>query len=359
MAGPVTYGPAQPALSIPTLYGMALNAGFTGQSAVTITAIAQAESAGIPNAWNPGKTLPGGGTTENSFGVLQFNANAWGAQTAQAALDPQTAFNQAYSASNGGANFSTWGAYTNGSYQQYVAPVSQAASALPSASPAPGGVTGSIGFADSFSGDGTYSGQSIPGSAPITYGPAPGTGPTDGSMAMNFTNYEPDYNQPNMVFGGSGPGGVFGTLDTGQGNPGIGADLGAASGVGSLGITSQTPLDMGATPDIASAQNPATSMAPTPGGASSSNQILSGDWGSMGVTAVTTGADTQATAAAKAAQTVAQATTNAANSTDTTNTNLVQSTLAAGSTWLAQAGVIFFGLVFLAGGVWFFSRQEA
>ena len=32
MAGPVTYGPAQPALSIPTLYGMALNAGKRGDS---------------------------------------------------------------------------------------------------------------------------------------------------------------------------------------------------------------------------------------------------------------------------------------------------------------------------------------
>jgi len=90
----------------------AVNAGFQGQSADTITQIALAESGGNPYAINAAD--PHGG----SYGITQINGVHQGAQSAYG--DPQQAMNLAYSVSNGGTNFSPWSTYTSGKYTQYA-----------------------------------------------------------------------------------------------------------------------------------------------------------------------------------------------------------------------------------------------
>ena len=105
------------ALSAGQIKQYALNAGFTGSGADTITAIALAESGGNPNAFNPND--PSGG----SFGLTQINGVHQGA--AMTLGNPQEALNQAFTISNGGTNFGPWSTYTNGAYQQYI-PAAQA-----------------------------------------------------------------------------------------------------------------------------------------------------------------------------------------------------------------------------------------
>jgi Lysozyme like domain len=100
------------ALNFGQLFALATKAGFTGQSASTISAIALAESGGNPDAVNYND--PHGG----SFGLTQINGVHPGAI---GALDPQTAFNLAYQVSNGGTDFSPWSTYNSGAYQKYLA----------------------------------------------------------------------------------------------------------------------------------------------------------------------------------------------------------------------------------------------
>lgn len=100
-------------LNYDQIYGLAQNAGFSGQSADTITAIALAESQGNTNAI----AYNDGGTGYNSYGLTQILGIHPGASNA---LDPQQALNQAYTISNGGTNFSPWSTYQSGAYQQYL-----------------------------------------------------------------------------------------------------------------------------------------------------------------------------------------------------------------------------------------------
>ncbi len=92
---------------------LAANAGFTGAGLSTITAISLAESGGNPGAINYND--PGG-----SYGLTQINAAAHGSSFAQAALDPQTALNEAFAVSGGGTNFSPWSTYNSGAYLDYM-----------------------------------------------------------------------------------------------------------------------------------------------------------------------------------------------------------------------------------------------
>ncbi len=102
------------AYTLDQLVGFAQQAGFSGQSAQTIAAIAMAESGGNPYAINPND--PGG-----SYGLTQINQGAHG-PTAQNTLgDPLEAFRQAFSISGGGSNFSPWSTYTNGMYLPFAA----------------------------------------------------------------------------------------------------------------------------------------------------------------------------------------------------------------------------------------------
>lgn len=109
-----------PALSYSQIKQYAINAGFRGQAADTITAISLAESSGNPYAYN-GRDPAGG-----SYGLTQINGVHHGAITAYG--DPQTALNLAYSVSNGGTNFRPWSTYTNGTYETYLSPDTPAAS---------------------------------------------------------------------------------------------------------------------------------------------------------------------------------------------------------------------------------------
>lgn len=113
-------------LSFSDLVQYAQNAGFSGNSANTIAAIAMAESSGNPYAINPND--PGG-----SYGLTQINEGAWGIGAENTLGNPQEAFNQAYAVSNGGTNFSPWSTYTNGQYAQYL-PQNSSATGTPDSS---------------------------------------------------------------------------------------------------------------------------------------------------------------------------------------------------------------------------------
>lgn len=101
------------------IYQFALQAGFSGQSAQTITAISLAESGGDPFAYNTSD--PNGG----SFGLTQINGVNSGASSALG--NPLAALEQAFSLSSGGTNFSPWTTYNNGSYAQYLPQAATAA----------------------------------------------------------------------------------------------------------------------------------------------------------------------------------------------------------------------------------------
>ena len=96
------------------LYQLALDAGFEpGEKARTAAAVSMAESGGNPGAINWGD--PGG-----SFGLMQVNAGAHGADVARSALDPATAFRESYRISRGGQDFSPWTVYKTGAYRRYL-----------------------------------------------------------------------------------------------------------------------------------------------------------------------------------------------------------------------------------------------
>lgn len=95
------------------MVNLAENSGFSGNSASTMAAIAEAESSGNADAinWND----PGG-----SFGLTQINGAAQGENYAMNALDPQTSFDEAYSVSQGGTNFTPWSTYNSGAYNSFL-----------------------------------------------------------------------------------------------------------------------------------------------------------------------------------------------------------------------------------------------
>ena len=102
--------------SLAQVVRMALNAGFTGDDAAHIAAIAMAENGGNPNAR--------GGAGE--YGLTQINPHAW--PNAASAADPQTAFNYAYKIyRQRGGRFGDWSTdpssanFTPGnSYQRFM-----------------------------------------------------------------------------------------------------------------------------------------------------------------------------------------------------------------------------------------------
>jgi murein DD-endopeptidase MepM/ murein hydrolase activator NlpD len=101
-----------------SLLQMAEMAGFQGDAAVTIAAIAMAESGGNPNALNQ---------ESGANGILQFMPATWQGlvdqgQASGDPTDPLAAFEAAYALSQGGTNFSDWETFTNGTYQQYMDP---------------------------------------------------------------------------------------------------------------------------------------------------------------------------------------------------------------------------------------------
>lgn len=100
-------------LSPQQIYNYAIHSGFSPDAARTMTAIALHESGG-GNPYQYNADDPHGG----SFGLTQINGAHPGARSAMG--NPQTAMDLAYQISHGGADFTPWGSYTNGRYQQYL-----------------------------------------------------------------------------------------------------------------------------------------------------------------------------------------------------------------------------------------------
>jgi hypothetical protein len=97
-------------------------AGFSGTALQTAWAVAMAESGGRPGAHVRD-------SDDNSYGLFQINmlGSMGPARRAQYGLksnsdlyDPLTNAKIAYQMSGGGRNWGPWGAYTNGSYKQYM-----------------------------------------------------------------------------------------------------------------------------------------------------------------------------------------------------------------------------------------------
>lgn len=82
------------------IYQFALEAGFSPDQAVTMTAIALAESGGNPNALNP--------VGENSIGLWQVNREAHPKFLNADGTDPLTNAQMAYEVSGGGADIGRW-----------------------------------------------------------------------------------------------------------------------------------------------------------------------------------------------------------------------------------------------------------
>lgn len=157
-------------LSFGQMKQLALNAGFTGSSANTITAIAMAESSGNPNAI----AYNDGGKGYNSYGLTQINGVH---PNAASATDPQTAFNMAYTLSNGGTNFQPWSTYNSGAYAQYLP---NATVATPDSSLASG--TGITSDPNSYTGNVDVGGGGDGSSSPNFSGGGMGLDPAPGGV---------------------------------------------------------------------------------------------------------------------------------------------------------------------------------
>jgi hypothetical protein len=100
-------------LSVPEMVALAERAGFKGEAARTIAAIARSESGGDPNAHNP--RYP-----DDSYGITQINALAHGEKAKAAKGNPLRAMELAFEISKGGTDFSPWTEYKNKGYQKYL-----------------------------------------------------------------------------------------------------------------------------------------------------------------------------------------------------------------------------------------------
>lgn len=130
------------------IYQAALGAGFSPDQAVTMTAIALAESSGNPNAHNPNRA-----TGDNSYGLWQINMidtlgparrKQFGIGSDDALFDPMTNAKAAYTVSGGGGNFSPWTTFTSGKYKAHLAEAQAAAGGI---APAAGGAAQGAGAA--------------------------------------------------------------------------------------------------------------------------------------------------------------------------------------------------------------------
>ena len=164
-------------LTADEIYAVARQAGFSPDQAVTMTAIALAESGGNPNALNP--------TGEHSVGLWQINMEAHGSRYGgeSALYDPLTNARAAFGVSGGGSNISPWTVTHNpkgARYKSHMAAAQQA-----SANAGEGGV-------GNFNGSPGYGNQVTAGAAG---GPAfTGADQTGGPVAVpaDATIYEVD-----------------------------------------------------------------------------------------------------------------------------------------------------------------------
>lgn len=97
----------------------AIAAGFEGEAAVTILAIAWAESRGIPTACGENK-LQDGTIWSWDRGILQINNYHHPLVTDDCAFNPACAFQAAFDISSRGTDFTPWTTYRTGDYQDYL-----------------------------------------------------------------------------------------------------------------------------------------------------------------------------------------------------------------------------------------------
>lgn len=142
--------------SLSELVRFAEQAGFQGDSAKTIAAIAMAESSGNPYAIN--YSDPGG-----SYGLTQVNGAAHGPTAMNTLGNPLEAFKQAFRISNGGTNWQPWSTYTNGMYLPYAQQLGLASGGSSSG----GSPAASSGSSGSLSGT-SATGQPITSQSPLS-----------------------------------------------------------------------------------------------------------------------------------------------------------------------------------------------
>jgi hypothetical protein len=198
--------------------------------------------------------------------------------------------------------------------------------------------------------------------APPSYTPNSPTGSPIGGDGTNIADqgYSPPYTDPSQTDSGGiyAPQGIgssgSGFYNLGQTPMSVSGDINAIGApAGSASYTTE-PLS-----------NPSQPMTSAPGTTGSqgysqtnpltNNAVLS-DIYTLGIP--------QQIAAASTAATQASQATNQQNAADTgtlsgTLASSVNAALASGTSLFVRAGILLFGLIFLAGGVWFFSRQEA
>jgi hypothetical protein len=107
-------------LSKDQLVTLAQNAGFSIEDSNTAAAIALAESAGDPHAYDP-ETAAGNPQGKGSFGLWQINLNRHPEFFNINLYDSQSNANAAFSVfTNAGNSFSPWSTYTSGAYKGYL-----------------------------------------------------------------------------------------------------------------------------------------------------------------------------------------------------------------------------------------------
>lgn len=119
-------------LSAQQIYAIARKAGFSPSAAVTMTAIAFAESGGHPTDLNNNPN-----TGDLSYGLWQINMigsmgperlKEFGLTDNSQLFDPLTNAKAAYIVSGHGQNFSPWSTYLSGAYAPFLGKAQQAAS---------------------------------------------------------------------------------------------------------------------------------------------------------------------------------------------------------------------------------------
>jgi hypothetical protein len=123
------------ALNPAQIFQYVQGAGFKGQDAQTMAAIALAESSGDPGAHNRNVH-----TGDDSYGLAQINMlgsmgparlKQFGLQNPSQLLDPQTNLKAAKQLKDS-SGFGAWSTYGSGAYKQFLPQVQKAAAGLPS-----------------------------------------------------------------------------------------------------------------------------------------------------------------------------------------------------------------------------------
>jgi len=115
-------------------------AGFTGNGLDTIVAIAQCESGLDTTKTNTLNNFP----PSTDRGIVQLNSYWHKGVSDTCAFNPQCAFQQAYSISQGGTNFTQWTTYRNGCYKQNLGLATSGANAIQNTSSDPFGISTTI-----------------------------------------------------------------------------------------------------------------------------------------------------------------------------------------------------------------------